>query len=263
MLKEKIISLLPAQTTDEEKATAENFASYIIRLEMEKDKQGVLKNPWMKGRKEEDMADLYKRVAKDGLVFDGKHITLQSTGVSYDYVAYKNKMLIAYPESKVDMALVYEGDEFSVAKESGSVMYHHNLKDPFKRDEKNIIGGYCVIINKRGEFITTLSREDIEKHRKVAKTDFIWRQWFAEMALKTVIKKAIKQHFDDIYQGIEELDNENYNLENPIGLDIKIKQEIDAIGTMEELTKYYNANKGKGADFDKAIAVRKADLTKK
>jgi len=257
MLKEKLISLLPVQTTDEERANAENFASYIVRISLDP------KNVWMKTKGEQEMADLYKRVAKDGLVFDGKHITLQSTGVSYDYVAYKNKMLIAYPESKIDMALVYEGDEFSVAKESGSVMYHHNLKDPFKREDKNIIGGYCVIINKRGDFITTLSLADIEKHRKVAKTDFIWKQWFAEMALKTVIKKAIKQHFDDIYQGIEELDNENYNLENPIGLDIKIKQEIDAIGTMEELTKYYNANKGKGADFDKAIAVRKADLTKK
>ena len=41
----------------------------------------------MKGRKEEEMVALFNRVAEDGLVFDGKHITLQSTGISYDYVA--------------------------------------------------------------------------------------------------------------------------------------------------------------------------------
>jgi len=256
MNKEKLISILPVQTTDEEKANAENFASYIVRISLDP------KNIFMKTKGEQEMADLYKRVAKDGLVFDGKHITLQSTGVSYDYVAYKNKMLIAYPESKIDMALVYKDDEFSASKESGSVIYHHNIANPFSREDKDIIGGYCVIQNKRGEFLTTLGSADIDKHRKVAKTDFIWRQWFAEMCLKTVIKKACKQHFDDVYENIEALDNENYNLENPIGLDIKIKQEIDAITTMEELTKYYQANKGKGADFDRYIAIKKADLNK-
>ena len=167
MNKQKIIELL------NNCEHSEQFASYIIKLENERDSSGRLKNPWLANRTEEEIAELFRRVAEDGLVFDGKHITLQPTGISYDYIAYKNKMLLAYPESQIDVSLVYEGDDFQVAKESGSVIYHHNIKEPFNRKEENIIGGYCVIKNRRGEFLTLLSREEIEKHRKTAKTDYI------------------------------------------------------------------------------------------
>jgi len=256
MEKLKIIELL------DKAEHAEQFASYVIKLETETDKEGRLKNPWMKGRKEEEMVALFNRVAEDGLVFDGKHITLQSTGISYDYVAYKNKMLLAYPESKIDVSLVYQGDDFSVAKESGSVIYSHNIKNPFDRKEEDIIGGYCVIQNRRGEFLTIMSKEDIEKHRKTAKTDYIWRQWFIEMALKTVIKKAVKQHFSDVFEKIEDTDNENYSLENPLELNLEHKKAIDDITTIEDLKSYYEANKGQGKDFDKYIAIRKEQISK-
>ena len=259
MKKEDIIALLKDQSQEQ----AETFAAYCIRLLIEKDKQQRIKNTWMQSKTAEQMAILFKRVAKDGLVFDGVHITLQSTGISYDYIAYKNKMLLVYPESKIDVNLVHEGDTFKVAKESGSIMYSHTIADPFKQNEKNIIGGYCIIQNKRGEFITLLSKEDFDKHRKVAKTDYIWQQWFAEMALKTLIKKACKQHFADVYENIETIDNDNYDLENPLDLDLKYKQEIEAIKSMDELKEYYEKNKGKGKDFDKAISLKKADLSKK
>ena len=54
----------------------------------------------------------------------------------------------------------------------------------------------------------------------------------------------------------EQIDNENYNLENPLSLDLQYKQEIDAIETREELKKYYDLNKGKGEEFDKYITIR-------
>ncbi len=256
MKKDEIIKLLKDYPQEE----AENFASYCIRLLLAKKRDGSLQNPFMQKKTAEQMATLFKRVAKDGLVFDGEHITLQYTGISYDYIAYKNKMFLAYPESTIDVNLVYEGDKFSVAKESGSIMYSHKIGDPFNQNEKNIKGGYCVIRNKRGEFITLLSKADIDKHRKVAKTDFIWKQWFVEMATKTIIKKACKLHFSDIFQNIEKNDNENYELENPLDLDLKIKQEIDKIETVKELKDYYKENKGKGKDFDKYITIRKGQI---
>lgn len=250
MKKEEIIALL----SDHNQEQVETFAAYCVRLSLD------VKNQWMKSKTAESMATLFKRVAKDGLVFDGVHITLQSTGISYDYIAYKNKMLLAYPESMVDVNLVREGDTFNVARESGAVVYSHNIADPF--GNKEIIGGYCVIKNKRGEFLTILSKEDFDKHRKVARTDFIWKQWFAEMCLKTLIKKAVKQHFADVYENIETIDNENYDLEQPLGLDLKLKQEIEKINTLPELAKYYAKNKGKGKDFDKAISLKKEELSK-
>lgn len=256
MEKEKIIKLLKDYNQEE----IENFASYCIRLVLATKRDGSLQNPWIQKKTEKQMAELFRRVEKDGLVFDGKHITLQSTGISYDYIAYKNKMFLAYPESTIDVSLVYKGDTFKVGKESGGVMYSHNISDPFNQNEKNIVGGYCVIRNKRGEFMTLLSKEDIDKHRKVAKTDYIWRQWFKEMATKTVIKKACKLHFSDIFQNIEKNDNENYELENPLELDLKLKQEIDKIETMDELKEYYKENKGKGKDFDKYVSIRKQQI---
>lgn len=256
MTKQGIIDQLKEYNQEQ----VEKFAAYSIGLKHKRKKDGSTENPWIQNRTSEEMAILFKRVAQDGLVFDGTHISLQSTGISYDYVAYKNKMLLAYPESKIDVALVYDGDEFNFAKESGSVIYSHSIKDPFNQDNSKIIGGYCVIQNKRGDFLTLLSKDEIEKHRKVARQDYIWKEWFKEMALKTVIKKACKQHFSDIYESIEEKDNENYNLDNPLELDITYKQEIDALKTLDELKAYYNANKGKGKDFEKYIAMKQKDL---
>lgn len=255
MDKNKIIEALKGYPQED----VEKYASYCVRLSTERDKKTrQLKNPWILKIPDTQLAQYFKRVAKEKLAFDGVHITLQSTGISYDYIAYKNKMFIAYPESEVDVSLVYHGDEFSFSKESGKVTYTHKIANPF--EQKDVIGGYCIIKNKRGEFITILSREDIDKHRKVAKTDYIWQQWFAEMALKTVIKKACKQHFADVYSSIEEADNENYNIENPLDIDLKLKQEIDAIDNLEDLKNFYHANKGKGKEFDKYISIRKQQL---
>ena len=256
MKKAEIITLLQ----DYPKEQVEKYASYCLRLSLEKNKKtGQLKNPWIQNKTEGQLADYFRRVAEEGLVFDGEHITLQSTGISFDYIAYKNKMYLAYPEAQVDVSLVYKGDDFAFSKESGKVKYSHNVIDPFGQKDNEVIGGYCVIKNRRGEFLTLLNADDIQKHRKVAKTDYIWREWFKEMALKTVIKKAVKQHFADIYQAMEQEDNENYDLENPLNIDIKLKQQIEEIKTIEELREFYTKNKGKGKEYD-AIIINKSKL---
>ena len=158
-----------------EPGKVEVYLSYLNKLLTAKNKDKTVKNPWMKHRQDAELIAAYKQVAKDGLDFDGVHITLQSTGVSYDYIAYKNKMYMVYPESVIDVALVYKDDTFRFEKQSGKVVYTHNINNPFHQDQSDIVGGYCIIKNKRGEFITLLSKENIEKHRKVAKTDYIWQ----------------------------------------------------------------------------------------
>lgn len=243
----------------------ERFIAYVRKMDSEKytsgDKKGQVKNYWMSARTNEILANSYKNVVSEGLDFDGVHVTLQSTGISYDYIAYKNKMLISYPESIIDINLVYKGDDFAFEKKSGKVDYHHKIGNPFEQKEGDIIGGYIVIKNKRGEFLTTLSADDIEKHRKVAKTDYIWRAWFKEMCMKTIFKKGVKYHFSDIYTKIEEVDNENYDIENPVDLDLKYKQEMEEIDNLEELKIYYIKNKGRGKSFDKMVTKRKEELT--
>ncbi len=192
------------------------FESYIDKLKTEKDKNGKLKNYWATVKEEKFWADCWKAVEQSGLKFDGKHITITQNGLTFDYVAYKNKMLLVYPKSKIDVELVYKGDEFSFKKENGVIEYSHTVANPFSHKDEDIIGGYCVIKNKRGEFLTTLSKDEITKAKLVAKTDTIWKAWYSEMCKKTVIKKAIKFHFDDIYTEMEEEDNKNYDLDKPV-----------------------------------------------
>jgi hypothetical protein len=245
----------------------DKYLNYLHFLATEKNRQGQLKNQWIKYTIDNDLINYFKTVEAEGLHIDGKHITIQSTGLSYDYIAYKNKMLIIYPESTFDIGLVYKDDEFVFQKESGKVKYSHHIKNPFGQSETDIIGGYCVIKNKRGEFLTLMNCNDIEKCRKVAKTDYIWANWLAEMYKKTIVKKACKIHFEDIFCNIETVDNKNYDLEKPLDIAIETKQEIEAIDTIDGLMEYYHANKekhvGVAKGFNKALADRKAELSKK
>ena len=238
----------------------ENYIKYLEQLRDEKDKNKETKNKWFWFKSDDDLINYFKKVKNQWLVFDWKHITLQSTWISFDYIALKNKMLLVYPESLIDVQLVYEWDEIEFWKESWKIAYKHILTNPFLRDETKIIWAYCVIKNKRWEFLTTLNSKELEKHRKTAKTDYIWASWFSEMSLKTIIKKAVKIHFDDIYSEIIEIDNEENDLNNPINIELSWKQEIEAIQTIEELKEYYLKNKGKWKEFDIAVNNRKALL---
>lgn len=240
------------------------YIDYLKKIEADKKPDGGIKNPWFKYKTAPELIACFKKVSLDGLFFDGIHITLQSTGISYDYIAYRNLMYQIYPESIIDLGIIYSDDTFIFQKHSGKITYTHNINNPFNQNEDNMVGGYVVIKNKRGEFLTLLNKEDIKKHRKVAKTDTIWRAWPIEMAMKTLIKKATKLHFNDIYSNVETLDNEQYDLDLPLGVDIKDKQSVEGITTLEALKTYWKDNSGRNAgvkqDFDKLVSMRKKEI---
>lgn len=264
MNRNEITKLLPGiQPTD-----VARFISYLTRMDNEKKTDGTAKNPWMARISNEKFAELFLKIDNEGLVFDGVHITIGVNGVSFDYIAYKNKMLLAYPETIIDVQLVYKDDVFQFSKDSGKVTYKHVLKDPFSRNDADIIGGYCVIKNKRGEFLTTLSAAELEKHRKAAKTDYIWKAWFPEMCMKTLVKKGSKVHFDDIYENINEEDNQNYDPDqlnetpkNKESID-EIKVKVQAITTSEELKAYYETLEVKTQPITALFTARKEELSK-
>lgn len=202
----------------------DKFVDYCVKM------RGDGKNKFFLKLSEGRLAYYFKKVKDEGLTFDGKHVTLNSHGISYDYVAYKQKMFTIYPETLFDFQLVYQGDEFGFEKVNGEVKYHHKFANPFERTDQKIVGGYCVIKNDRGDFITTMTVKEFEKHRAVAKTDYIWNKWYREMCLKTLIKKSVKVHFDDIYENINEEDNKAVDLDkdrNKSFKEISIDQEIE------------------------------------
>lgn len=249
--------------------TREIFDMYVNKLKTETGKDGKLKNWWATQKEAQFWEDCWTVAENSGLDFDGKHLTITQNGLTFDYVAYKNKMLQVYPDSVIDCNLVYKGDSFAFEKENGKVNYKHIINDPFGHTKEKIIGGYCIIKNKRGEFITLLSTGEIEQAKKVARTTSIWDNWYAEMALKTVIKKAVKFHFDDIYSVMEEEDNKNYDLDLiddkpvlPEGLRNAIL-EADSVDALKDIYRreYNNLESASlKADFVQLATTRKQEL---
>lgn len=243
------------------------FIQYLKNLETEKDKQGKLKNAWFRYFTEEQAYNLYSKVALDELYIDGQTITLQfaygSVNANYNYQAYKNKLLKIYPETLFDIQNVFQGDTFSFKKASGKVLYNHSINNPFS-DNKVIIGCYCIIKNKRGEFIETLNNTEIQKMRNIAKTQTIWNTWETEMTLKSVIKRACKRHFNDVVVNIEKIDNENYELEN-VSLESEVQSKIQECTEIDELGVIYDEYKDKVSDepaFLSMLTAKKLELKK-
>lgn len=243
---EKIKSKLSAHN----KQNLSIFISYLEKIEKEKDRDGQIKNKWFKFFTADQACDIYEKVAKDGLFIDGDTITLQFKGaviVSYNYQAYKNRLLQVYPETLFDIQNVYEGDKFSFKKDSGHVNYIHEIMNPFAVQRK-LIGCYCIIKNKRGEFIETLNETEIKKMKAVSKTTQIWETWYEEMTLKSVIKRACKRHFKDITTNIDVIDNENNDLSLLSGVVVadslieEIKNKISKMNTVEDLLAYFKEN---------------------
>ena len=145
----------------------------------------------------------------NGFALDGINYVISGNRMYMPtYKAFKNKIYMVYPESEIDVQIVRQGDTYSFAKESGSVVYQHNLGDPFEESQKPIIGAYCVIKNKRGEFLELLNQRDYSEMKDSSKNPKLWDKWESEFWRKSVIKRACKTHFNDITSAIEEKDNE-------------------------------------------------------
>lgn len=234
-----------------------NYIAYLYELETAKNSKGIIAY-WLPKVNDAEFIQAFKKVHTQGLSLDGESVSLGFRGklqITYDYNAYKNKVLIRYPESLFDLQLVYQADTFSFQKTSGKVEYQHNIKDPFS-DDKIIIGAYCIIKNKRGEFLTVVNMADIKKIRAVAKTQAIWDKWLDRMVLKTVIKRACVTHFKDEVKDIDEIDNLNYDLSmktNELTQDIKDK--VNAFKDEIELLDY--ANSPEMAEYSKNDEFRK------
>ncbi len=225
------------------------YVNYLTQLSTEKNKQQQPKNPWVQYQKEQNFIDIYKKVAIDGLVIDGDSITLGFKGklmATYDYQAYKNKVLSIYPKAVFDFQLVYKGDKFQFRKESGKITYTHELADPFS-NERELVGAYGIIKLPTGEFIETLNTTEIAKIKATAKTTYIWDKWFDRMVLKSIIKRICKVALKDQFKNIEAIDNENYDLTPAIEKDeeddMALKDSIAAAKTEADLGAIYEANK--------------------
>lgn len=240
------------------------FVAYLKMLETDKDKDGKLTNWWFPKISEDEFVNTFVSVEKEGVHLDGDTVTLgyrKKLLISYNYQAYKNRVISHYPESTFDTGLVYDNDDFSFYKESGKVVYNHKIGNPFALDKK-VIGAYCIIKNKRGEFLETINMKDIGQMKNAATTKNIWDLWESEMIKKSVIKRACKTHFKDITESIDKVDNENYDLEN-VTVDSLLQKEVEEATTFNQLSKLFNDNMNKVKEkvaFTNILAGRKQEL---
>lgn len=234
---------------DEKKVSI--YTSYLNRIINEKDKDKKQKNAWVNYFTIEQSIERYEKVAIDDPLFiDGDTITLAFRGrviINYGYQAYRNRVLISYPDSKFDISLVYSGDKFSFKKQSGEVIYTHEMTNPFSNEEK-IIGAYCIIKNARGTVFERLNTSEISKLNAVSKMNAIWKTWFGEMVLKSVIKRACKRNFYDITKNMHKVDNEGVDLDQKtpevkhnVDEISQIKKEVDKKKTLDDLFDYFKS----------------------
>ena len=163
--------------------------------------------------------ELYGLITKylnAGSNLDGINVVLTGKNMGLiTFHGYMNKVKSLHPEVFFDVQLVREGDEFKFAKESGSVVYTHNIGNPFK-DEK-IIGAYCVVkLNNDGndESLELLNAEDFQKMKGSSRNSTTWNKWESEFWRKSVIKRACKIYFAEEVAALETIDNEDFGLEN-------------------------------------------------
>lgn len=217
------------------KERVELYLSYLKKLK--KDER------WFSGIPVTSWIDLFKKVALDNVYIDGENITFtyRKSGitVSYNYKSLIAIMLNYYCDSIIDLQLVYDADTFNFSKEDGKIHYKHKIGNPFS-DSKKIIGSYCIVKNKRGEFIEVLNRAEIAKMRNSASTKYIWDAWEGEMIKKSNLKRITK-HFQDKFQNSDNLDNQNYSPENAL-IEKDLQRLIEDCETEEGLQHIYKTH---------------------
>lgn len=166
-----------------------------------------------------DDIELYKLILKSSM----KGIYLD--GIDSCIISFKNnaslittalgmkKQFINKGGTYIHADLVYTEDEFEFYNQNGKPQLMHKYnRDLLIRTEENIQFAYCALDINNQKYIYCLDKSDIDKRKKTFKdgsaTTF-WRDWYKEMAKKTIILYAVKQLpiFDNIFDEGEEYMN--------------------------------------------------------
>jgi len=123
------------------------------------------------------------------------------------YRGYLFKISEYYRDVDFTAEPVFEGDDIEAFDDSGFQSYTLKRKNPFEFDEKKMLGIVACLSYSDGEKhrkVVFLSGNEIAKIRKVAKQDFVWKEWFFEKAKVAALKRLCKIHFASV-MGLQEL----------------------------------------------------------
>jgi phage RecT family recombinase len=134
------------------------------------------------------------------------------------YRGYLYKIKEHYSDANFVVGLVRSGDTFLINKTDENDSFTHKEANPFDSSLNNIIGGYCYITYTLGgrkiSKIITMSKQEINKIKDVAKAKDIWDTWFEEKAKVAIIRRACKLIFAGLTQKLDEFNNDEFDLDN-------------------------------------------------
>lgn len=164
----------------------------------------------------QEMYSLIVKYLNVGTNLDGVNVILAGKGMGLvTYQGYMNKVKQNHPDVFFDVQLVRDGDSFKVGKESGSVIYSHEIADPFASyDDKKIVGAYCVVKFGANESIELLNERDYLEMQGASKSSYTWKKWPSEFWRKSVIKRACKVYFSEDVSQLDKVDNDDYGIKD-------------------------------------------------
>lgn len=133
-----------------------------------------------------------------------------------------------------------------IVRENDSFAWHDaetkpdHIFDPFSTSRGEIIGAYTVAtLTDNSRLVHAVSLERINKSRAAAATDYVWRDNFEAMSLKTAIKLAAKywparsKHLDETIEML----NESEGLAKTMKLEVaeKLTAELSNMGLLENI----------------------------
>jgi recombination protein RecT len=161
----------------------------------------LMKTPKLATCTPESFLNCMLQLSQWGLEPDGRHAHLIPYGdqctLILDYKGIVDLVLRSGSVRTIHADVVYEGDQFVYSL--GEVKSHtpHFLRTDAGKPEKagRIIAVYChVVFNDGGTKSEVMSVEEVEKVRQSSKAGGSgpWKDWWSEMAKKTVFRRASK-----------------------------------------------------------------------
>lgn len=130
-----------------------------------------------------------------------------------DYKGYIYKVKEADPSFEPTVALVYKGDTFTFSREDGKATYKHVVANAFEDSPANIVGIYCYMKTDKGSWIDVMSHKELMKVKAQSKmvTGAIWSTWELEMLKKSMVRRALKNKFNEAIAELDAIDNKLFN----------------------------------------------------
>lgn len=162
--------------------------------------EAFMSNPKLFSVDETSFCHAIRKCCQDGLIPDGVEAALQpGKGGQVTYMPMYiglQRLIHRDLKAKIKSGVIYEKDKVKLEKRTDGPDVFEMSSDPFG-DKGNLVGAWCYVeVPGRDGEVTLMNRMEIEQVRAKSRAAYEaapWNQWYAQMAEKSVIKRAMKR----------------------------------------------------------------------